>query len=298
MKALGKKFKHGYIRAKSYIGRPRTIVQVKPIIAAEIEPCLNPIFIIGVHRSGTSLLRRIINSHPNIACPPETYFLRHFAAMLRDQETFAGLAGFGYESRSDCLEQIRIWASKYHEAYRIANDKARWADKTPQYSGILDDLKTIFGDRAQFLMLFRHPYDVAYSLYGRGWEFAAGDGDRISGAADYVAETLSLQQRFLEANEQACLVVKYEDLVTGPEAELRRVFSFLGEDWDSRVLDYHKFDHNYGVEDPIVRGAVGFIPNFGNWKALEAEQLAIFQRILGDHVARLGYANERDWLPG
>lgn len=290
MHALGKKFKHGYIRAKSYIGRPRTVVQVKPIIASEIEPCQNPIFIIGVHRSGTSLLRRIINSHPRIACPPETYFLQHFAKMLRDDQTFAGLTGFGYESRPECLEQIRIWSSKYHEAYRIANGKARWADKTPQYSMILEEIKEIFGEGTQFIILFRHPYDVAYSLYGRGWEFTAGDGDRLSGAAHYVAEALDHQLDFLAQNERICVVARYEDLVKEPEPTLRRVLSFLGEEWDSRVLDYHKHDHNYGVEDPVVRGAVGFIENFGNWKALEPEQQAVFRRILGNHVARLEYS--------
>lgn len=289
MRSLGRKIKHGYIRAKSYVGRPRTIVQIKPIIAAEIEPCENPIFIIGVHRSGTSLFRRIINSHPSIACPPETYFLQHFAAMLRDEQTFAGLGAFGYEKRTECISQIRSWSSKYHEAYRTANGKQRWADKTPQYSSILPELKEIFGEKAQFLIIIRNPLDVACSLYGRGWDFTASDGEPASGAARYVADTLDLQLQFVEANQAACHVIRYENLIRTPERELREVFDFLGEPWDERVLDYHMFDHNYGVEDPIVRGASGFIENFDNWKSMEEAQKTVFLRILGDHVDKLGY---------
>jgi hypothetical protein len=289
MRSLSKKLKHGYIRAKSYVGRPRTVMQLRPVIVSDSTICANPIFIIGVHRSGTSLLRRIINSHPNICCPPETYFLTHFAAMLRDQQTFAGLYGFGYHTHTDCINQLRLWAGRYHEAYRIATSKKRWADKTPQYSFILEELREIFGEKAQFVFLFRHPLDVIYSLYGRGWDHGSGDSDRLTRTARYVAETVRLQLDFLVKYDGACLALKYEELIEDAEASLKTMLDFLCEPWDSRVLEYHTFDHNYGVEDPVVRGAVGFFENTGNWKAMQELQVEKAVAVVGDCMNNLGY---------
>jgi hypothetical protein len=289
MRSLTTKLRHGYIRAKSYVGRPRTVIQVKPVVTSDGDVCSNPIFIIGVHRSGTSLLRRIINSHPAIACPPETYYLTHFAAMMRDRNTAAGFFGLGYQSREDWVNQIRIWSSRYHEAYRISHDKSRWADKTPQYSHVLPELKEIFGPGARFVFIIRNPLDVIYSIYSRGWDIRGEGGDLLSATARYVAETLEAQLDFLNQNPDICLEVRYEDLIREPEARLRTIFAFLGEPWDDRVLDYHLFDHNYGVEDPVVRGAVGFIENSGNWKALGEAQVDKVLSIAGGYVEKLGY---------
>jgi hypothetical protein len=289
MRSLTTRLKHGYIRAKSYIGRPRTVIQVKPVVTSDADTCSDPIFIIGVHRSGTSLLRRIVNSHPDIACPPETYFLTHFAAMVRDRNTGAGFYGLGYHGREDYLNQIRIWSSRYHEAYRISHNKRRWADKTPQYSQILPELKDIFGPGARFIFIIRNPLDVIYSIYSRGWDILEEEGDLLASTARYVADTLAAQLAFLDANPDVCLALRYEDLIREPEDQLKRIFAFLREPWDSRVLDYHLFDHNYGVEDPVVRGAAGFIDNTGNWKALNPGQLDRVMSIAGGYVEKLGY---------
>ncbi|MGD1911141.1 MAG: sulfotransferase, partial [Rivularia sp. (in: cyanobacteria)] len=163
-----------YKRFRSYLGRPKLVVQTKPVIISDENQTNNPIFLIGIHRSGTSLVRRIVNSHSNIACPPETFFLEHFAAMVRTQHTFAGFRGLGIE-KSEALNEIRLWASRHHEAFRMAQGKKRWADKTPQYVGILPEIEEIFGTKTQYIMIFRHPLDVVYSIFQRGWKF--GDYD-------------------------------------------------------------------------------------------------------------------------
>jgi hypothetical protein len=126
--------RHGLIwywnRVKTYVGRPRMIVQTKPVVIGDDDRCESPIFIVGAHRSGTSLVRRLFNSHREIACPPESFFIANYAAMLDDRFVGAGYEAFGY-SAEEARADIARKASELHEAYRIATGKSIWADKTP-----------------------------------------------------------------------------------------------------------------------------------------------------------------------
>lgn len=103
------------------------------------DACERPIMIIGTHRSGTSLLRRVVDSHPSVACPPESFFLTHYAAALDDPLTGDGLAGMGFEGEA-AKAGIQRGAVFFHEAYRRAQGKARWADETPAYAERLPTL--------------------------------------------------------------------------------------------------------------------------------------------------------------
>jgi hypothetical protein len=210
--------------------------------------------------------------------------------MLSDELTCVGFRGLGYSTQECCVAQLRLWASKYHEAFRLSQSASRWADKTPQYSFILPELLKLFGNEAQFVIVVRHPFDVIYSIFTRGWRLGAYDDDLLSNTAKYVVAALEAQQRFIEQHKEHCHQYTYEALIENPEGTLRKVFSFLGEVWEPSVLDYHVHDHNFGTEDPIVRGASGFVRNFGNWRRLEKEQLDVIRNIAGDTAESLGYA--------
>lgn len=282
------RFTHEYRRFRSYIGRPKMVVQTKPVILSHNNLCDRPIFLIGVHRSGTSLCRRIIDSHSNIACPPETFFLEHFAEMVRDRNTWAGFHGLGFE-KEPALEEIKKWSTQYHEAYRIAQSKSRWADKTPQYVAMLPEIEQLFGSKVQYLMIFRHPLDVVYSIFKRGWRFGNFDPDLLINTAIYVSQSVKKQLEFMQKNPDLCFRLHYENLIDSPENTLKAVFKFLEEPWEIEVLDYNNSPHGFGTEDPVVRGTKGFMPNFENWKALSEEQLSTVIPIVEDIVKDLGY---------
>ena len=283
------RLKHEYYRFRSYVGRPRIVTNTKPVILSDTEQCDKPIFLIGVHRSGTSLCRRIINSHSQIACPPETYFLEYFASMVRDQKTFAGLEGIGYDYLT-ALKEIRNWSSRYHEAYRISQGKLRWADKTPHYINILPDIEQLFGNNTQYVMIFRNPLDVIYSIFQRGWSFSDYDSDPLKNTAFYVVESLQKQISFSKQHSSRCFYLFYENLIKKPEETLRNMFQFLGESWEADVLNYNKFEHGFGTEDPVVRGATGFKHNFDNWQALSPEQIYSILPIVENVMKELNYS--------
>jgi len=274
-----KNLKHFIYRARHWVSKPRVVRSSKPVILSDEDRCKNPIFLIGVHRSGTSLLRRIFNSHKNIACPPETVYLSYFARMLDDQGVVDGLSGFGYEGK-ELDYQIGIWASRFHEAYRIAEGKRRWADKTPQYTEILPALERMYGQGCNYVMLFRNPLDILYSMTKREWRFGAYHEDLLVNNAMYIREAIGRMKDFIDEHQERCSVLCYEKLVVDPDGELRRVFTEVGEDWDPGVLEFNKKSHGYGLEDPIVAGTRKFHKNFGNWKGFKEDEIQKVMPIL------------------
>ena len=280
-------------RARAWLGRPKMQMQDRIITISDLVPCPNPIFLIGLHRSGTSLMRRVLNSHPAIACPPETFYMQHYAAMLDDDTVVAGYRGFGNDIEMMTADLARK-ASALHEAFRTAQGKPRWADKTPQYTAILPQLKRMFGPGVRFVMLYRHPFDVADSIRRRGWDLT-GTGHYDFGAMlTHMRRQYDLQIAFERDNPDLCCRSFYEDLTADPQARITGLMAALGETFDPAQLDHHKAQHNFGTEDPIARGLQGFTASSGNWTDWSMADHAAAIAALGPVCDMLGYATARD----
>ena len=288
--------RRSFRRARAWFGKPKIIYQDRLVQLDANERCEDPIFLVGVHRSGTSLLRRVINSHPNIACPAESFFLEHYVRMLEDRHVADGYRSFGNDPemmRCDIAKK----ASSLHEAYRIAQDKPRWADKTPQYTKILSGLQTLFGDGCRFLMIYRHPFDTVASLIERGWDLSGDGAFNLAATLEHLGREYRNQIDFEKSNPDICVRVKYEDLVLQPEMTLRKLMPLLGEAFSDRQLRHHEQEHGFGTEDPIARGLTGFQPSIGNWQALDASSLDQIKRGLSNICQELGYPTEVEANP-
>lgn len=273
---------------RRWLGRPRLVKQTRAVIIDDENACEDPIFLIGCHRSGTSLVRRIFNSHRDIACPPETYFLKHYVEMASSDRVSNGFLGFGYDRDAMRLE-LRRQARRMHEGFRLAEAKRRWADKTPQYVGILGGLRDLFGPGARFVMIYRHPYDVAASIYEKGWRFLNEEDDLFEDTLKYVAKAQRTQREFEAGNPKRCTRLFYENLNKDPKGELSRVLKFLDEEFDPQMVAFDTMAHNFGIEDLIVRSAKGFQFSQGKWQSWKPEQLEKARDILEGPAKALGY---------
>jgi protein-tyrosine sulfotransferase len=254
-----------------------------------------PIFVVGCHRSGTSLLRRILDSHPSIACPPESKFLLPLTDLLRDDASMRGLSSMGYD-REDVVRTVAAFASRFFDGYASAAGKARWADKTPNYVGRLSELWELFGPQARFVLIVRNGLDVVFSLVDAGRHYPAIDdsveqagGDRRIGAAHFWRDQNRMLEAFRLEHPEATHVVRYEELTTVPEPVLRSMFGFLGEAWDPRVLDYQRFPHHAGFEDPDVRIRGRIEPNSGRSLGWPEEERRRVTEACEPMLSRLGY---------
>lgn len=211
---------------------------------SELSP---PIFIGGLFKSGTSLLRAMVGNHSRIASGLETYWFEVDWAGAKGpqgesiQEYFAQLARF-YDMPGEQVCEMGAASSDIHEflnrllgAYAEALGKARWAEKTPGNICHLDRLLTGWPN-ARVLHIIRDPKDVLASLReSRKWDAPAVFAEKWCG---FLPRAEAARQAGL-LNPGNYLEVRYESLVTDPETQTRRILEFLDEAFEAGVADFH-----------------------------------------------------------
>ncbi|HEY9422755.1 MAG TPA: sulfotransferase, partial [Thermoanaerobaculia bacterium] len=194
-------------------------------------------FIVGVGRSGTTLLRLMLDAHPELALPPETGFLLPFFAsgqqptreeFLRQVTGFHTFADAGLSADRFGRELSRLpWFSLargvrlFYGLYAERHGKRRWGDKTPVYGQHLPAIRGVLPE-ARFLHLIRDGRDVALSLRERWFAPSREVPDLARHWRDQVAATRAAGLR-----DAHYLEVRYEDLIFATRPTLERVARFL-----------------------------------------------------------------------
>lgn len=221
-------------------GRPSMIPV--PFLEMAVGSPQRPIFIVGCQRSGTTLLRLILDSHPNISCGPETRFLAGFADLTAGSWPRLSLYGFPKDYWHD---KVAVLFDSIQADYAASRGKVRWADKTPRYALCLDYLNELF-PTCQVVHVVRDGRDVVASHRDR-WGYlsalkAVEKWPRYIKVARSAGERLSAH-RYLE--------VRYDSLVTETEKTLRQLLAFLDEPWDDALLHHDQAPHD--VPDRYAR---------------------------------------------
>ena len=275
----------------------RERVVVRHVVRAE-RPALKPGFIIGVYRSGTTLLRYVLDSHSHVAVPPETNFLHGLEELWRNEWYRKGLQGVGVDEEA-LFQRLRETAGDIFDSYAIAKGKSRWFDKTPSYIDALDFIGPLFGPECRYIMLYRHGFDVAESLVnmhgrdvnrGPGRKYAAEhpDSPRLTNAR-YWADQCENMLAFEAAHPERCFRIFYEQYASEPERYLPPLFEFLGEPWDPEVLRFADKQHDFGLQDSKILDSKGFSPNIGAHRSWSAQEIRLACGLIGPTMEKLGY---------
>lgn len=223
-----------------------------------------PIFILGVPRSGTTLLRTILDSHPSIACGPETPWLgghqprsvMELWRFLRDDK-HGYTASYGM-SPALVTSAARDFVDRLLGEYAQFKGKQRWAEKTPDNALYVDFLLELFPE-AKFVHLVRDGLDVALStsvveVHRKGVSVFHERFVSLGPGVPPIANTpfaALLRWRHWDSLIERSLVGKdhlrltYERLVTEPEPALRSLTEFIGERFTPAMLEYRKHPHDY-----------------------------------------------------
>jgi Sulfotransferase family len=221
---------------------------------SESVPAEPPIIVGGCFRSGTSLVRRLLNSHSRIHCGPEVKFFRDFTGDYIDDRHrhlrfFTTVRGLGL----DDAMLLDLFGRAFIEAHRAAarsQGKPRWADKSPENVLYMDAWWRLLNGQLRFVHCVRHPIDTLASLKEAGFPLTVPSRfeDKVSLWRRYVEAGLA----FEEAHRQVSFRLRYEDLATATEPTLRRLMAFLGEQFEPQQLNFNSLPHQPGLEDPKV----------------------------------------------
>lgn len=265
------------------------------------------IVIVGPPRAGTTLLRRILDAHPRIACPPETYLLSAAARFLHEERFAAGLrigvlsglafAGF---DEAEVLARLRALVLGLLDDHARAQGKPRWAHKTAFDAFHLPAIERLLGGHVRFVCIQRHGLDVVCSLAELvdktgGWVeelhgYLRRDPEPLMAlahawvdAATHVAE--------LAERDPLALDLRYEDLVRGPEAVVRRVLEHVGEPYDDALLARALAEPGrlgFGDWKTYGRPAIDD-GSVGRWRALPSATASRLAEVCNPTLVRLGY---------
>jgi hypothetical protein len=185
-----------------------------------------PVFIISSIRSGSTLLRMMLGAHPRLHAPPELH-LGRMEVTCTNWFSQRAMGALGLE-RGD-LEHL-LWDRVLHrELARSGKDFV--VEKTPANVYMHQRLRDCWPD-ARFVFLLRHPESVA-----RSWH----ESDPVKRPYDKaVRDVLPYLTAVEEARtaDTAGFTVRYEDITTAPEREMRRLCAFLGLDYEPAMLHY------------------------------------------------------------
>ena len=267
----------------------------------------NPIIIGGCARSGTTLMRVMIDSHRNLYCGPETGLLytktlnknkiRSIARQLDIQLDELILMKNASVSNIQFIEQI--FMKLQHRA-----GKLRWGEKSPMNVLYLDRIFKYF-PRAQFIHMIRDGRDVSCSLrHFPKTKFINGKLVELN-TNNPLDECIQrwvhdVRNGLLWRGDSRYLEIKYEDLITDPEKTVKNVLGFLNEPWDETVLNYYsiksstrdraKIPQNVEAQKPI------YTSSYERWKKeFTEEDKALFKKLAGDLLVELGYEENNEW---
>jgi len=267
-----------------------------------------PFFVVGAHRSGTTMLRLMLNSHPRLAVPFESRFLDPWKTITeygdlqerRNAERLLAVLGDDpWTKRGKVIqdpdailaEPIATYGdlltAVFHH-YAERRGKARWGVKTPGYVTQLDQIWRIFPG-CKVVHLVRDGRDVALSYRNLSW----GPAHTPKAAEDWRWKVM-LGHKMGGMIGDHYLEVHYEDLVRSSEATLRRICAFLGEQYDARMLEYHLDAEDEMPSDSIQwHRASTSAPDEGKvfaWKReMSVADQVLFDEIAGDALQQFGY---------
>ena len=281
-------------------------------------------FVVGLTRSGTTLLRMMLDAHGELTIPPETHFVPDLIkvardggdaeAMLRSLTSNRTWADFGIADdemlarlrgveRDDPAAAVRA----FFDAYAEQQGKPRWGDKTPAYMLSVQRIGRVLPE-SRFVHLIRDGRDVSLSQRAR----ALNDQPPVSEqAARWVKRIRKAREQALALKGPRYVEARYEDLVREPETTLRRICEFVELPWDAGMLTYHERAAERLAEMAGELRAVGThaeqqagyrVANhepttkppdpskLDKWKReMPAEDVAAYEEVAGELLAELGY---------
>ena len=263
-----------------------------------------PFFVVGSARSGTTLLRVILNAHSQVAVPPESRFVMALwtgASEVDTDDFLARLAAHrqyrGWDLEVDAIraelgDARRVPYTRAVEAayttYAKKLGKKRWGDKTPRYVMHLPFLSNLFPE-ARFVHLVRDGRNVALSYA----KVPFGPKTAPKAAALWAERVTTGVREGRPLGNHRYIELPYEGFVESPEEELKRLCDFLELEFEASMLDYTEMGEKVLFEKASTFNPHVFekpTPGVRSWETeMPARQVKLFEAVAGEALDLFGY---------
>ena len=237
--------------------------------SAMVGSGVTPVFIIGMPRSGTTLVEQIIDSHPKAFGAGEREEIRILS------QAIPRILGGGAEW-PECVaglprgiaEQLGSWY--LHRVGSMAKDATLLVDKMPLNYLHLGLIAHLF-PQAKIIHCSRSPSDTGLSCFFQNFKANYGFANRVDWIAEKIIAYRSLMDHWRSVLPLPILDIQYEQLVTNPAEEIQRILGFCGLDWDQDCMDFHKNHRTvvtasyHQVRRPVYTSSIGRSESYRSW---------------------------------
>ena len=238
----------------------------------------NPIFLLGTQRSGTTLLTRILSSHPSLYIQNELPMEGLFDGVL-DKETL--------------INRIVAKVFDIHGVtLPVETGKAPiWGWKEPLLTYELDTLESCFPD-SKYVLIIRDGRGVVNSYIDNRWGLGT---TAYTGALRWQKE-VALQMAFAKKMQEKCLTIRYEDLVQNLPEVLLQLCEFIGIEFSTHMLEFHNKKLDFKVNRENVNTTKPADQSHSDkWrKALSAREIALIELVANHELEANSYTLEQD----
>lgn len=241
---------------------------------------LNPIFIVCTGRSGSTLLRYILDTHEMIEAPQEL----HLGPMIKEMLRVNTLL---YENKIPEDKDVASFVTSkvrtdVDQIIRASISKEIWCDKSVSSIDFLDEIMTVFPN-ARYIYLYRDCLDFVHSAlevskYGfQGFWFEdfilRNPENIVDGLVNFWCMQTEKRINLQNESKYAIYPIKYEDIVHSPESTLKLLFDFLELDFDKGILDRLFVKFRPGKGDLKVQSSGKIHKNTGKGKYIPLKQI-------------------------
>jgi tetratricopeptide (TPR) repeat protein len=247
------------------------------------DPSRAPIFIVGLPRSGSTLVEQILASHSQVDGTMELPNVLNFVREIEDSAEKRD----GYPEQVGALTatQLAALGSRYlAETLPLRRGRERFTDKLPNNFSHVGLIHAIL-PHATIIDVRRHPMDACFSTFKQ--HFASGQtfSYDLEDLGRYYRAYLALMDHWDRVLPGKVLHVQYEELVRDPEANIRRLLEHCGLKFEPGCLSFHETQRAVRtpsaeqVRQPIYTSGVGYWRNF-------SQELEPLRHALGDCLER------------
>ena len=218
-----------------------------------------PVFVIGMPRSGTSLVEQILSSHPSVKGAGELTYLNTIARYLEEQAD--GIEVLGARVLNECADKYLAHIARFDDAAR------KVIDKMPANFLNLGYIELLFPG-ARVIHCRRDPIDTCLSCYFQNFSQALPETFDLESIGRYYLDYARMMRHWRDVITLPMLDIDYEHLVAEPQQQIRRLVEFTGVPWDDSCLEFYEnrtitrtasYDQ---VRQPLYRHSVGRWRNY------------------------------------